>query len=717
VNRQFGNEKRKFNSGKSLSLFSLTCESCASRLRVGKMSAIGQILACPKCGTMLEIKPPEGWQPPADSKLRKDQKPENRGEDSQLSGSFDDIDNILDVSQAEQAAIKQIRQLPARGSKASGAKIQNPNSPPPGGPILPTDDWTSVQTQRRKKWIAIVASVVGAILICFALVVAIISSGQKNDQPVADKKDIAPAEPLIDAGEADVITDTPDTAANNLTVDTPTPPAIEPNPVDADTEIDGPATEASPDEPPPISTLPPAVETDPAPTIPSLPEANPLDRLPTNGSPITTPAGDSTTSKPSKLSNLDSLRSEMGELSELLEQSGTSILKIQDLAEANKEQQLIGIPKYFIKQPEFERLDFAKQLALGCGGFRYNDARLSDVLREITSITGVPITLDTDSMLAHLESEGGDVLNPMVSIDVKDVDFGAVIDALIGPKGLTKSIKGNESLIIHASSNAGFVERKHRLPNFPQADEQAGQQFVAAVQGLFSPQSWVQEQDPATIELDGNQITVNNTILVHRQIEDFIAQIQAAIDLTENPENLEAQKALQTKWNAVAERLQQPTGLQKSTDVLLTDLLNKILQKSNVTVLIDWERLMPMGWTPATKVPGHIEEESVGEVLKQLARSMNVTIRAIDPTTLELTTFEKAAQTVDTEVYHLGRVLAGPLNEQQTIWLITETLGAQLQAPQVRWVYEPKCQCLILLAPQSLQRQIDSVIKQLEKLK
>lgn len=680
------------------------------------MSAIGQILACPKCGTMLEIKPPEGWQPPNDSKVSDQQTNEKKTEDSQTSGSFDDIEKILDVSQAEQAAIKQIRQVPAPGSKSSGAKIQNPSAQQPGGAILPTDDWTSAESQRRKKWIAVVASVVGAILICFALVVAIISSRQKNEQPVAEKNDVAHSEPFGDASDTEAVI--PEPATDNPAKDTndaPIAPVVELDPVDASPDIDGPPIEAaSPSEPP---TIPPSPETDPAPAIPTRPDENPLNGLPANGSPIANPPADSTTTKPSKLSNLDSLRTEVGELSELLAQSGTSILEIQDLAEANKEQRLIGIPKYFIKPPEVVQLDFAKQLSLNCGGVRYNDARLTDVLTDITSITGVPITLDTDSVLAHLETKESNTLNPKISIDLKDIDFDAVIDALIGPQGLIKSIDEKHGLTIHAPAVTEFVERKHRLPNFPQADNTANQKFVSAVQGLFSPQSWVQEQNPATIELEGNELSVNNTIPVHRQIDAFITKIQAAIDLTNNPENLEAQKILQSKWNAAAEHLQQPAGLQKSTDMLLTEMLNRLLDKTNVTVLVDWEQLMLMGWTPATKVPGHVAEEHVGEVLKQLARSMNVTIRAIDATTMEVTTFEKSAQTVDTEVYHLGKVLAGPLNEEQTIKLIVQTLGTQLQTPQVRWVYEPKCQSLILVAPQSLQRQIDSVIKRLEKLK
>ena len=42
---------------------------------------------------------------------------------------------------------------------------------------------------------------------------------------------------------------------------------------------------------------------------------------------------------------------------------------------------------------------------------------------------------------------------------------------------------------------------------------------------------------------------------------------------------------LKTRWNSVAEKLKQPTGLLKSTDLLLTDLLAKILKKTGITVM------------------------------------------------------------------------------------------------------------------------------------
>lgn len=47
-----------------MELFSITCTTCRARLKVRDAAAIGQILACPKCGSMVQVVAPEGWQPP-----------------------------------------------------------------------------------------------------------------------------------------------------------------------------------------------------------------------------------------------------------------------------------------------------------------------------------------------------------------------------------------------------------------------------------------------------------------------------------------------------------------------------------------------------------------------------------------------------------------------------------------------------------------------------
>jgi len=45
-------------------LFTITCPTCRVRLAVRSAEAVGAILECPKCGCMVPVTPPDGWQPP-----------------------------------------------------------------------------------------------------------------------------------------------------------------------------------------------------------------------------------------------------------------------------------------------------------------------------------------------------------------------------------------------------------------------------------------------------------------------------------------------------------------------------------------------------------------------------------------------------------------------------------------------------------------------------
>lgn len=46
-------------------LFTIDCPTCERRLAVRSEAAIGAILTCPMCESMVAVSPPPGWQPPA----------------------------------------------------------------------------------------------------------------------------------------------------------------------------------------------------------------------------------------------------------------------------------------------------------------------------------------------------------------------------------------------------------------------------------------------------------------------------------------------------------------------------------------------------------------------------------------------------------------------------------------------------------------------------
>lgn len=45
--------------------FAISCTTCRAKLKVRNLAAVGQILACPKCGSMVQVVPPPDWPPTA----------------------------------------------------------------------------------------------------------------------------------------------------------------------------------------------------------------------------------------------------------------------------------------------------------------------------------------------------------------------------------------------------------------------------------------------------------------------------------------------------------------------------------------------------------------------------------------------------------------------------------------------------------------------------
>ena len=50
-----------------MELFSVPCITCRAKIKVRHASAVGQILACPRCGGMVQIVAPDGWKAPAEA--------------------------------------------------------------------------------------------------------------------------------------------------------------------------------------------------------------------------------------------------------------------------------------------------------------------------------------------------------------------------------------------------------------------------------------------------------------------------------------------------------------------------------------------------------------------------------------------------------------------------------------------------------------------------
>ncbi len=69
-----------------MELFSVPCITCRAKIKVRHASAVGQILACPRCGGMVQIVAPDGWKAPAEAPPRREPSPKKAPTDKPETG-------------------------------------------------------------------------------------------------------------------------------------------------------------------------------------------------------------------------------------------------------------------------------------------------------------------------------------------------------------------------------------------------------------------------------------------------------------------------------------------------------------------------------------------------------------------------------------------------------------------------------------------------------
>ena len=726
--------------------FSILCQSCAARLKVTKATAVGQVLACPKCGTMISVTPPDGWVPPESHHSNSQDSMDDIGASNasavDLEGDFDDIDHILSVPQTSSNSEKSRRQKQKAGSvtnvprpqKRRSAKTANRSVPDQSSagsrqrrpatsgspnqalavdrPVLPNEQWTSDETRKRKRIVVLVAGVVAMLVLLgtggTAIVLNMAKSNPGDNSPsIPDEEDPGPAiEQNDDATLKEENLENPESVpSSNGESETGNGQLTESPNNDESAASDEP-TDTDPKEVLNGDTNNPELPANPSPPNETK---SPFDGKTTDPNLLSSLEPSSNPADPSDVGMVEAFESDLGNLTALLEASGTSLLDFKDLTASIRTQQNVGIPKYIMSFPEPSRLDIQRQLEMPIGGVKFDSVPLVQVVQHLTSITGVPITVDARSIASAAKPT-----NPNVSITKSDSNLEGVLTEILAPLGLSHQINST-GLTIGVFPAPTMTEATFDLPKISGDDIDGKKRIVAAIQIFVDPISWARDDDPATINLEGNQIVVRCSPNAQTQIASLLSKLDSSLALKRNPDDANALTDTESRWSSIEPLLAKNPGLSHSVQSEIGSFLSKLHSRTGLSTVVDWQNVVSQGWTPQTIVPGNILEPTVEKAVAELARAMDLTFRAVDKSTLMITTFEQSARIVDLEIYPVGSLVPDRLKANQLARLVSEALGTQLQSERVKFIFEPNCHCLIVSAPQQIQRQVEALVERLQQ--
>ncbi|HMP79949.1 MAG TPA: hypothetical protein PKD54_10895 [Pirellulaceae bacterium] len=686
-------------------------------------------MACPKCGEMLVVQPPEGWRPgdgqpsdlppPRDSAAStKHAAPVAAGPNSGLESSdFEDIESVLAntkphgksaaaAARAKSAAAA-MQQSRRPASQAGPMPLTATPTPPSQNlgthPNLGThhvDQWTSPETKRRRTLILIAAASLLTILIGTTLTIYAFSP--KRNPRIAQSQvdnDTDPNRP--NTGEPDQ-----ESPAQSGSENGPTPG--DSTPAHADTTVDPQVPVDSPDPSlvdssanegdTPLADSTPIAESPPGENLIGGSESVPV--LPHQIAPIAN----------SRLFG-DFLRQAQPSLREdemtiVLNRIGTSIADLRVVVSRAVPMRWVGLAPYYIERSEMNErtADLESLLAIHIAQVQYREVEPLAILREISLLLNIPISIDD----AVLDSKGDgwnrpvNVIRSQLTVGELLHDVATAIDLDIKPvrHGLLVTLPGIDDP----------VTRAYVLPPLTNASDEAYLRFAEALKLLIAPGTWGSphpDHDPLTVMLnqlnvidqdddqgDGqdaqddaqkelsesshrsafnageasianHELVVTHTLRTHLAIERLLAKLAAAHELHMNIDAMDARQSLDTRWQKFAPRLSEPWQVPTTSDSQLDLYFQRLAKTTGTLILVDWEALCEAGWGIQTTFPGSIRAVDWESFLRDIEHATGLTISARTEHIGKLTTLTESINDEDVEVYPIGQILKRGIEPHQ----------------------------------------------------
>lgn len=741
--------------------FQLICSSCAAKLKVQRESAIGQRLACPRCGQMILVQPPAGHEL-ADVG-------ETSGGSASMNFDDMDLDAILENNSAKKPASKpgsksdqrrpaakpktsstsrldlptpkQTRPAKPRrqtSADAASARIDDVPKPVPqvtnrtpatkrvipatptatAEPLVPGEQWVNPATRKKQRTLIFLGIGIVSLLSLAIGGYAVVSlrtseTGTDSAQQVA----VVEPDPVL-AGDDRAANDDAanDDAAND---------DVEPNQGDtAQQAIDAPPDSTLPDapvvdaSPPEIKFDAPMIGAETKPDSDSDPEfPPPIETDSASDLSIDVPSPDATIGGERESEMADALpaeidaKREIEAIREILEQNGTSLSKVRSEAAATPYRGKVGLPKYVFEKSDFKAVDFQKQKNMLLPGVSYKALPLQAALHELAKISGLVLAIDVPSLTAS-----GAMLNPEVTLTLKDQDVSMVAGAIAESVGL-RALETDDGFLFTVPDVDQVDSSEIDVSDLVNADA-TGEQCVQLVTAMVFPNGWLLPGDDESVDGTGGKGTIEfqrgNLVVTHQAV--VVREVQKLVDAIRELKSGDefTSTMLQHVVSLSDGQFAKPYAAKRTVRPALGQFLSELQSESSVLAIADWSALAPAGWTPDSMASAWIDEPTVGDVIEEFAHAIGAAYYVVDEQTVWLTSWEKASNMFEVKLHSTAEIAGGKLNSRQLSRLLSDALGPQTRQPGVAIRLFDNGKVLAVRAPQAVQRQVRSVLQTLK---
>lgn len=706
--------------------FSLECTTCQARLKVRDESAIGQILTCPKCSSMVLVERPVDFvagthadpdavesagpansegvvaappaatgnpldqndliQPPPEPFVApRDQTPQDQTLQDQTPGDpRGPADGVPTTSPAipteplgplsdtvEDLSVYGTQQPPLH-------KIPPPAFPLPKfpaslmdeQPLLPTDAWSSESSQRVRNWLMLGGAATIGIFVAVGVFALVAMRLARHDVVVVGPAGQNPATSSPDqagdhTGGADAGVANPSDADH--------PPASEGSAAAAPANVDaGEPSLGKPDTGIPAAIVPDAGA--PAAMPPTrggtLADDPPLpddDHPPGFVGPAVSeefPPG-FVAREDTTASSDESLDKTLRGFEELLDPAPS-----RDASPASAAAMAdLEIEDSGPKRPAPRAVDVAARLADTFEEVQFDGTPLNDFLRFVASFSTIPITLDPDALLWL-----GVTPETPVSAHQKTATVQLLVQGVVESVGLTSQVVGDQLLV--TLPEEGIHRELYAIGDLANSAEQR-QVLATRVTGLVAPDTWQAAGGLGSIAVSDEGLTIQQSTPVQQGVLRFLEKLRVARGLSPTSSVPAANFDLASRFTRARKQLEKSITLNFFQPTQLDQVADRLAKSADVVILIDWQALLQAGWNSDTLVTLTVNDTPLAKALDELLEPRGLGYRCVDTGLLQITSAERLKSTHEFEIYPLGKLLAPDSTATEIIARLREAMGAE----------------------------------------
>ncbi len=653
--------------------FKVICVTCHAKLSVRNEALIGQIVGCPRCGSMVEVAQPANTAPAA---------PEV--------ASTPSAESTINLTARQIEEVTQAVAADEPTPESQSAPVETGPAEPTHAEAAETVPADVLQASAEVAKFKIITWSLASFVIGATLVGAIVyRSSRAPVPPVAEStpEDVAPTPETSPSVEAVVATSEQELPPAIVQ------PEVIPDQVAAEPEEVVPST-------PEVTNVsaeqsaPPVAEPDSVEPISREPEADETRTLTIEPAPRAAPRFDPFDFDLESLSlaKLDQPREQATQAVDVPEADVDDVPDEPEPVEvAPTEPPIVRIGQ--VSDPAANNRSAEEQLKLKIPALQFDNLPLLDALDLVAQLSGQPVSVAPEQLLM-----AGVTAGKKVSVDVSDTSLDKVLDEILSPLRMEYTTSGPH-IIVQRQKASQLREISYPIDDLA-SDALSTEQLAGWIEQLVAPTTWQASGGNGSLDSDADRLRITQPQHVQYQILILLERLRLARKLPPQSrfpiERLVGAPAMVQ----LDEKLSAPTTFTFTQPTPLNEIFAHWQTELGVPLLVDWPALAAVERYPTTPVACAIVEEPWQVALDKVLTPLGLGWRAATGGAIEITSAANASEGLQLELLPVTS-----LNEAKLAQL--QALAAQHgMNPAATVVYDTVGKVLIASQPATALRAI-----------